>query len=143
MAYEKILVPTDGSEGAEKASEHAVEIAKKFDAEVHVLYVVDVRVNSAKDAISNLTGALRETGEEVTERLSEQVESHGLETARDVIEGIPHQEINSYVERNDVDLVVMGTHGRTGLDRLMLGSTAEKVVRTSDVPVMTVSSRND
>ncbi|EHK02150.1 UspA domain protein [Candidatus Haloredivivus sp. G17] len=54
------------------------------------------------------------------------------------MEGIPHREINTYTEENSVDLIIMGTHGRTGLDRVLVGSNTEKIVRTSEVPVMTV-----
>lgn len=137
--YNKILVPTDGSEGAEISVEHAIEIADKFDAEVHVLYVVDIRAKTAGDVWANMIGRFHDIGEEATDEIGGMVEERGLNSVKQVLEGVPHQEINNYAEENDIDMIVMGTHGRTGLDRVLLGSTTEKVVRTSEVPVMTVA----
>lgn len=140
--YNKILVPTDGSEGAEVSVEHAIEIAEKFDAEIHVLYVVDVRAKTTGDVWANMLGRFEEIGENATDEISNKIKERGLNAVKEVTEGIPHQEINRYVGENDIDLVIMGTHGRSGLDRVLLGSTTEKVVRTSEVPVMTVE-RNE
>lgn len=136
--YDNVLVPTDGSKGAEVAVEHAIEIAEKFGANVHVLYVVDVRVNTKGDVWANILGGLKEIGEKATQSISDQVIEQGLKPVKEVKEGVPHREINEYADDNDIDLIVMGTHGRTGLDRVLIGSTAEKVLRTSEVPVMTV-----
>lgn len=136
--YDKILVPTDGSEGASVSVDHAIEIAEKFDAEVHILYVVDVRASTAGDVWANMVGRFHEIGEDSTSAIAERLRNHGIESVKKVLEGVPHQEINSYADGNGIDLIVMGTQGRTGLDRVLLGSTTEKVVRTSDVPVMTV-----
>ncbi|MFB6217087.1 MAG: universal stress protein, partial [Candidatus Aenigmatarchaeota archaeon] len=61
-----------------------------------------------------------------------------VETVTKVVSGVPHSEIKRYVEDNDIDLITMGSHGRSGLDRLLIGSVAEKVIRTTDIPVMTV-----
>lgn len=138
VMYRKILLPTDGSEGAEVAVEHASEIAEKFDAEVEVLYVVDVRVSTPGEYLSTLKGQLRDEGETATSDIVEEMEIRGIEASSKVVNGIPHKEINRHVDENDIDLVLMGTHGRTGLDRMLVGSTAEKVVRTCDAPVMTV-----
>jgi nucleotide-binding universal stress UspA family protein len=136
--YHKILLPTDGSEGAEAALEHALEIAEKYGAELHILYVADVRVDSTTDMWTNMLGQLEEMGKEATEEIAEKVEEAGVETVTEVSRGIPHEEINSYVDENDIDLIIMGTHGRTGIDRILLGSVAEKVIRTSEKPVLTV-----
>lgn len=136
--YDKILLPTDGSEGAETAFKHARELAGKYDADLHVLYVADVRIESVSDFVSNLSGALEKAGREATEELAEKAAEKGVNAITTVRNGIPHSEINGYVEEKGIDMVVMGTHGRTGIDRMLLGSTTEKVVRTSDVPVLTV-----
>lgn len=134
--YDRILVPTDGSKGAEAAVEHAVEIGEKFNSEIHVIHVIDVRNITAYDMAANIVGEFKEIGEKATKNIIENIGS--LETKTEVIEGIPSREINEYVEENDVDLVVMGTLGKTGLDRVLIGSTAEKVVRTCKSPVLTV-----
>lgn len=136
--YDKILLPTDGSEGAEVAVEDAINLAERYDAELHVLYVADVRVDTAAEAISNIMGQMEDIGEEATDSIRQEAEENGIDTVAEVSRGIPHMEINSYTEENGIDLVVMGTHGRSGLDRLLLGSVTEKIVRTSSVPVMTV-----
>ncbi len=136
--YERILVPTDGSEGAEKAIEHALDLAEKYDAEIHAYYVVDVRAESTTDLWSNLVGEFEEVGEKATESIEERAEDRGIKAVTEVEHGIPHREIVSYSGENNIDLIVMGTHGRTGLDRMLLGSVTEKVVRNADVPVLTV-----
>lgn len=136
--YDRILVPTDGSKGAEVAVKHAAVIAEKFDAEVHIIYVVDVRVRTTSDLWANIMGEFRKIGENSTSQIADRLDQKGLESVTEVTEGIPHREINTYTEENSVDLIIMGTHGRTGLDRVLVGSNTEKIVRTSEVPVMTV-----
>ena len=136
--YSKILVPTDGSEGAEIAVEHALNLAEKFDSELHVMYVADVRVGSTGDMWTNMIGQLEEMGEEATSEIADQAKENGVATVTNVVRGVPHREINEYVEENGIEMIVMGTHGRTGIDRILLGSVTEKIVRTSKIPVMTV-----
>lgn len=136
--FQKILVPTDASEGSEEALEPAFELAEKYDAELHFFYVVDVKIGDTQDILSTLTGEFEEIGRNATESMKEAAGERGLEAVTEVQEGIPHRSINEYVEENGIDLVVMGTHGRTGLDRVLVGSVTEKIVRTSEVPVMTV-----
>jgi nucleotide-binding universal stress UspA family protein len=143
--YERILVPTDGSECAEAAVDHAVDLASKYDAEVHVLYVVDVRVSGqgewALDAEA-VHEAGQDHGDAVVERVAEGIRSAGVEATTAVRTGIPGNEIRDYAAEADCDLVVMGTHGRTGIDRYLIGSVAERIVRTADVPVMTVRAED-
>lgn len=135
--YDRVLFPTDGSEGSAAATAHAMELARRFDAPVHVLYVVDVRVGNTGDVYAGSTlDALREAGEEVVAGVRERAEEAGLEATSAVTEGTPASAIVAAAEAGDV--IVMGTHGRTGLDRFLIGSTTEKVVRTADVPVVTV-----
>lgn len=136
--YNKILLPTDGSEDAEVAVEHAVSIAEKYDAELHVLYVADVRVDSTTNMWPNILEELEEVGEEATGEIVEQAEEAGVGAFAEVARGIPHNEINKYSRENNIDLIVMGTRGRTGVDRILLGSVTEKIIRTSETPVMTV-----
>jgi len=136
--YNKILVPTDGSEESEVAVEHAESLAEKYDAEIHFLYVADVRTQNTGNIMPNLMSELEEVGKNATESLAEEAESKGLETVTEVRKGIPHRELNDYTDEEEIDLVVMSTHGRTGLDRVLLGSVTEKMVRTCQKPVMTV-----
>lgn len=136
--YNKILVPTDGSDESEVAVEHAESLAEKYDAEIHFLYVADVRTQNTGNIMPNLMSELEEAGEEATEKLADEANSRNLKTVTEVRKGVPHLELNDYTDENGIDLVVMGTHGRTGLDRVLLGSVTEKMVRKCKKPVMTV-----
>ncbi|WP_225335526.1 universal stress protein [Halomicrobium urmianum] len=139
--YDRVLYPTDGSDGAEVATAHAIEVARRFEAPLHVLYVVDVSAAQSTDAYDRVpldatVEALEGAGEEIVDRVRERAAEAGLAVDASVVEGMPASAIVGFAEADDV--IVMGTHGRTGLDRYLIGSTTEKVVRTADVPVVTV-----
>ncbi|MFB6122935.1 MAG: universal stress protein [Haloferacaceae archaeon] len=139
--YDNVLVPTDGSECANAAVDHALTLAERFDATLHALYVVDVRAthHSAPElGMEQIRESLEAQGEEATEYVASRARERGVNTVEAVEEGTPEDVIEEYVDTHDVDVVVMGTHGRTGLDRFLLGSVTERIVRTSDVPVLTV-----
>ncbi|RLM53647.1 universal stress protein [Halobellus sp. Atlit-31R] len=139
--YDTILVPTDGSTATDGAIEHAIELAKQYDATVHALYVVDTGAYSSLEMGSDIVAeALQEEGNSAVDGVAERAEAAGVDVETAVEAGIAHRVIVDYVADEDVDLVVMGTHGRTGVGRFLLGSVAEKVVRTADAPVMTVRS---
>jgi nucleotide-binding universal stress UspA family protein len=139
--YNDLVLPTDGSEGTAAAAEHAAALAAAFDATVHVVSVADERnrfetpsAGLAADAWDDREHERAETAaEETAAALPDDVTAEAV-----VVEGIPHQAIVDYAEESGADAVVMGTHGRTGLDHYLVGSVAEKVVRTSPVPVLTV-----
>jgi len=137
--YSEILLPTDGEPASEVALEHAVELADRYDARLHVLYVVDTAAYASFDAgAETIVSALKEQGEAAVESAVETAEAAGVPTVSAVVSGSPHAEIVEYAADEGVDLVVMGTHGRTGLDRYLLGSVTERVVRTTETPVLTV-----
>jgi nucleotide-binding universal stress UspA family protein len=137
--YDRVLVPTDGSSASEGAVDHAIEIAKQYDATLHAIYVVDTAAYTSLEVGSDIViEALREEGTNVVEAVKSKAESAGVTVETTVETGIVHRRIVDYVNEEDIDLVVMGTHGRTGVGRFLLGSVAEKVVRTADAPVMTV-----
>lgn len=139
--YDEILLPTDGSSGTVEALDHAITVATDQDARVHVLYVVDRRLYRAADA--EMTDEVRRTLEEEGERALDEarvrLEDEGVETLTERREGIPDRAITDYAVEADADLVVMGTHGKTGSDRVAsLGSTTERVVKNATVPVLVV-----
>ncbi|MFB6151074.1 MAG: universal stress protein [Haloarculaceae archaeon] len=136
--YGTILVPTDGSDGSMVALDEAVDLAAAFDATVHSLYVVDTTVTQPNTGYIDVAESFERIGRETTEAAVERAEEGGVEAVAAVRTGTPHRAILSYADETDADLVVMGTHGRTGLERYLLGSVTEKVVRTADVPVLTV-----
>ncbi|MFB6184274.1 MAG: universal stress protein [Haloarculaceae archaeon] len=140
-AYEEVLVPTDGSDAAAAAVAHAIAIARETGARVHAVTVVDVEsVAIGPDYASpgTLIESLKMAGTEATDDVAERVRAAGLSATTAVQQGFPTQELLAYAEANDVDLIAMGTHGRTGLGRVLLGSTTERIVRRADVPVLAV-----
>jgi len=136
--YDTILVPTDGSDGANAALAEAVGLASAFDATVHSLYIVDTTTPQSDAGYVDLVESFERIGEETTEAAVERAASAGVEGVGAVRTGRPHRAILEYADEVGADLLVMGTHGRTGLERYLLGSVTEKVVRTADVPVLTV-----
>ncbi|TYL36677.1 universal stress protein [Natronococcus pandeyae] len=142
--YDRILLPTDGGAPAEQALENALDLAEQYDAELHLLNVVDTTVFAGEVETGPVVEQFEQTGTTTVETLVEAVRERGHDrVVGDVVHGRPHTGILSYVEKNDIDLIVMGTRGRTGLDRYLLGSVTEKVVRLSDVPVLTVRHKSE
>jgi nucleotide-binding universal stress UspA family protein len=141
IMYDAILVPTDGSEGVDRTLEHAVEMARRYDATVHALYVVDRRFELAADEDrEDLVERLTDRGEEAVAAVAEAAEDAGVDAVTDVREGIPYKTILEYAAEADVDVIAMGTHGRTGRDRLAhLGSVTDRVVENATVPVFVVN----
>ena len=134
--YDDVLIPTDGSAGADEAIVRAIDLATTYDAAIHALYVVDTNVGGEGVGVLD---ALEATGREAIDDVIDRAEAAGVATIEGTVgRGAPHRAILAYADEHDVDLIVMGTHGRTGLDRYLVGSVAEKVVRLSDVPVLTV-----
>lgn len=136
--YEAVLVPTDGSEAARIAADHATSLAGTLDATVHALSVVDDSMLGLD--IRETTGADDEqTAREAVETVVDVAEANGVtDTVQAVEHGKPAEAIADYVETNDVDAVGMGTTGRRGTERILLGSVSEVTVRTAPVPVFTV-----
>ncbi|GKZ14694.1 universal stress protein [Haladaptatus sp. T7] len=144
-SYDAILLPTDGSDAAAGAVEHGLAIAERYGATVHALSVVDVRQLTGMYETDSWTPRLLDVVEEARERsvegVAERAKDRGLDVVTHVEHGIPSSVIREYVPEQDIDLVAMGTHGRTGLDRYLIGSVTERTIRTSDVPVLTVHHR--
>ena len=144
--YDRILVPTDGSSEGKRAVAHALDLATVHGSDVHTLYVVDtasyagIPMESSWEGVGDL---LRSDAREAIEAVEELAAGTSVDVESAVVEGTPSREIIQYAEGNDCDLVVMGTHGRGGIDRLLLGSVAEKVVRGAAVPVLTVRLDGD
>jgi len=146
--YERILVPTDGSDVAESAVDHALDLAEKYDAEVHALYVVDIdsvhlslgteQVDRLKQGRFGEMEELKEQADEATGAVAERGAERGLDVVEHVSGGRPHKLIASYAEDNEIDLIVMGSHGRAGVRRALLGSVTERTLRSTHIPVLVV-----
>jgi len=142
--YDEILLPTDGSPASGVALEHAVDIARRYDARVHALFAVDSGAFAGLESgTETVVEALRADGEDATGRVVDAATDAGLEAVAEIRTGAPHRLINEHAAEAGIDLIVMGTHGRQGLDRYLLGSVTERVVRTADVPVLTVRQPSD
>lgn len=133
--YDRILLPTDGSATAEAAMEHAVDLATRYGADVHVLHVVDARQYDT--SIESAVEPLRKRGREYVDRLAGAADADVSVTSA-VEVGRPARRILAYAEEHDVDLVVMGTRGRGGLPDRLLGSVTDYVVTHASVPVHVV-----
>ena len=142
FTIENLLIPTDFSACADHALTHAIELADRFDANLHILHVVNeldpdwYGITDAQERAVKLRAQIREEAEERLHKLAPDDELEttiSLQLSFDVADSI-----NEYVEERAIDLVVMGTHGRKGMDRLMLGNVADKLIRHAPCPVMTV-----
>lgn len=141
--YDRILLPTDGSRTAGRALEHATDLAIQYGATLHVLYVIDAAVFASDVETGPITEQFEAIGDEIVEDVGKRARNAGVESVvSHVGRGSPYERILEYANERDIDLIVMETHGRTGLDRYLIGSVTEKVVRLSDVPVLTVRRRD-
>ncbi|MFB6251072.1 MAG: universal stress protein [Halobellus sp.] len=139
--YDHVLVPTDGSEGTREALDHALDIAATRDATVHALSVVDRRLYLAagEDQKAELKTSLEDDAQEAVERVATAADDSGVHCETIVRDGIPYRAILDYAEESPIDLIVMGTHGRSGRDKIQnLGSVTERVVENTDSPILVV-----
>jgi len=147
--YEKILLPTDASEGVDDAIEHAIDAADRYGAELHVLYVVDTDTYGSYSGdeyvheFEGLESALESAGEEALEAIVETADAAGVGTETVIRHGVPHEEILAYADEADVGSIIIGSKDRPGEYRRLLGSVAERVVRMSKRPVTVVKTSLD
>ena len=132
-----VVIATDGSESVRRAVDIALDLARRFDATVHALYVVDTaEVDASPEELrADLQAALERSGEDALESLRGQAKGEVVTAVR---EGSPATEISAYAREHDADVVATGTRGRHGEHSFLLGSVAERIVRTCPVPVLTV-----
>ncbi len=139
--YEHVLIPTDGSDGAAYAAEHVVDFAAALDATVHVLSVVEGAALGPDVRSTISEAALEQAASDAIETVANVADAHGVSTVvRRVEHGAPAETILEYIEANEIHVVGMGTTGRRGTDRILLGSIAESTVRSAPVPVMTIAT---
>ena len=146
--YEKILIPLDGSELAECSLQHAKAIAQGCNvADVIVLRVIEplstqtisALAEAGDDSIRKAEEQNRQDAEGYVLKVMNNLRTQGIASQAVTVEGRVADELLSYTEKNNVDLIVMSTHGRSGLSRFFFGSVAEKVSRHSRVPVLLIS----
>jgi nucleotide-binding universal stress UspA family protein len=143
LHLKKVLVPRDFSRFSDYAFERAMELVSRTGAELHIVYADVLHTD-----ISTAGGGGAETAEVLNERLLEGTENliaeHGIHVVTSIVRDLASASaIVTYAGDNDIDLIIMGTHGRRGFRRLLIGSTAEEVARTSPCPVMTIRKPAD
>lgn len=141
--FEKILTAIDFSENSECAFEYALAMAARFDAELTIMHVINEPVDLRGFYVPHIS----------FEQLEKEIEEGAIKMMEDfcntrlgsftnyktaIVTGIPYDEITRKADEIGASLIVLGTHGRTGLDHLIFGSTAERVVRSANCPVMTI-----
>lgn len=136
--YQDVLIPTDGSDGTRQSITHGLTIADRFDATIHALSIVPEGPLGTLQNDAAMPAAHR-----AVERIEVEGARAGVPVETAVEQGVPHEEILEYADEHGIDMIVMGTQGRTGLDRVLVGSVTERVVRMADVPVVTVRLTDD
>jgi len=138
----RILVPTDFSLPSEGALAYAKTLAERFGASIHLLHVLEDPYSTsayATEVYGYLPPGLKESWQKnAEERLAKLVPAAGIGNTATVIFGAPAKAIVEHADNNGIDLIVMGTHGRSGVAHLLLGSVAERLIRTARCPVLTV-----
>lgn len=143
IRLQKILLPTDFSSYSAAATKYACEFAIGFDAELHLLHTLEIHRSSTPGFVMGLAlpEHIKESKAAAEKSLADVLDpkwSEGRTVIQAVLEGSPKVEIVRYARKQNIDLIVLSTHGRTGLAHVIIGSVAESVVRTASCPVLTV-----
>ncbi len=146
--YDRILVPTDGSKVAQAAVSHAITIATDNNATIDALYVADtdaISISLGTEQVDRIRQGqfaemteLREQAEAATGYVAKRASDAGIAVNEHHAGGIPHRIIADYAAEHDIDLIIMGSHGRAGVRRALLGSVTERTLRSTSVPVLVV-----
>ena len=140
----RILISTDGSESSIRAAEYGINIAKTLGAQLMVVYVIDsVVLDEARTFFKageqeDVERKLKQAGQGCVNYVLGLAEKEGVKAASSIAKGIPFEQIVNLAEESNVGLIVMGTHGRRGPDRILIGSVAERVIEYSPCPVLVV-----
>jgi nucleotide-binding universal stress UspA family protein len=142
--FKKLLFPIDFSEVSPKLASWALKVAKKFSSEIHLLFVARRLEHLASIYVEQVS--IEDFENEVIRGAEEKIEEfanthfHGYPACKTrVVLGDAAEEILNYVKAEEIDLIVIGTHGRKGIDRILFGSVAERVIKMSPVPVMSIN----
>ena len=143
MQIKTILFPTDFSQGARAAMDYAVSLAQDYEARLVLLYVIqDISIAEwyipSSISAADLVEDMQKSADREMEKWGAEAASKVKAVEKLVVRGVPFVEIIRTAKEKSADMIVIGTHGRTGIDHMLFGSTAEKVVRKSHCPVLTV-----
>ena len=129
--FERIMIPTDGSKFADRSEDVAMEIAKKFNSTVVAVHIIDEKLIYPFEV-------LEDEGKLILKKIRDRAEKEDLAIEDVLIVGSPIHDMAKIVKKTKSDLVVIGTHGKTGLEKLILGSVAENALKTVQVPLLLV-----
>jgi nucleotide-binding universal stress UspA family protein len=138
---QKILVPTDGSDYSIRAAEYAIGVAKMVSAQILVVYVIDevvldlISKAPERDAVEQ---ALKEDGHRYVNYVVGLAEREGVKSSSILTKGRPYEQIVHLVKESNIDLIVMGTYGLRGAERILIGSVAERVIEYAPCPVLVI-----
>ena len=141
VTHDDVLVPTDGSRAAKRAAEQAVALVRESGGTVHALYVMsmgDADFVATPSDIAETRRRLEQKGAEFVAGIEEMASEAGVDCVTEVRSGIPEEEILEYARTNGVDLIVMGKRGRSDPDKPLIGSTTQRVIARSEIPVRSV-----
>jgi len=143
MEIKKILFTTDFSEGTAHALSYALDLSGKYNAKLHVLHVVHNTfiypgLHIPHSSFDIVKKEMEEAAHKSLRKICASISESCKDVENSVAHGVPYEEILKYAKEHHIDMIVIGTHGRKGLDRAILGSTAERVVRNSHCPVLVV-----
>jgi len=137
----KILVPTDGSDAAMRASDFALKIAEHFKSEIIAIYVIDRIILEEISKVyerRKLEEEIRRKAERCLNYIVRSAERKGLKASSILVEGQPHDQIVRHAKSLGVDLIVMGSKGRRGANRILIGSVTERVIEYAPCPVLVI-----
>ncbi len=143
MQIQNILFPTDFSQGARAAMDHAISLARDYKARLILLYVIqDISIAEwyipSSLSVTDLVEDMQKSAWKEMDKWAAEISAKVKDVEKAVVRGVPFVEIIRTAKEKGADLIVIGTHGRTGIDHMLFGSTAEKVVRKAPCPVLTV-----
>ena len=142
----QILIATDGSEAANEAADFGMEMVGCSGAKVYALYVIDTTpyrsVSLDKIWSKEVLDEFEQAGHEATSYVEKIAKTAGVEVESRVLKGHPAEKIVSFAEDNDIDMIIIGSLGKGGYERVVLGSVSEKVLRHAKVPVLVVRERH-
>jgi universal stress protein A len=144
MEIKKVAVATDFSKAADQALRYGLTFAGQFGAELHLVHVIEDIIPTVPEPglamlpTQEIMQTLRKSSEEAMAQQIARIPAGKTNLVKVVREGVPFREVDNYAREMEIDLLVIGTHGRTGLSHLLLGSVAERVLRSAPCPVLTV-----
>lgn len=142
LSLRQLLVPIDFTETSDRALDYAIELARKFEAKVMVMHAYQIPVygfpDSAYITAADVATQISNAAQQKLDSIVEARKGSGVEVLAMLRDGVPWEEINTVAAEVHADLVIIGTHGRRGLARALLGSVAENVIRTATLPVLVI-----